>query len=101
MGEKGLIYAPTVGNLLTLPSYRRKGIASSLMIQAEDVAKAWGYHRIVCAVDPENSIARNLYLRVEYVDRYTAMTFVQSNLQREQRLFYVMVKTLVAEDRSS
>ena len=94
MGKKRLIYAPTVGNLLTLPSYRRRGIASSLMSQAEEVARGWGYDSMVCAVDVENSIARKLYLRTGFEDRFTAMTFVQSNLQRKQRLFYIMVKTL-------
>ena len=53
---------PYVGNVVVDESFRRKGIALSLMNQALETTKAWGGDYAFCAVHTENEAATDLYL---------------------------------------
>lgn len=53
---------PYVGNVVVDQSYRRKGIALSLMNQALASTKSWGGAFAFCAVHTENEAASDLYL---------------------------------------
>lgn len=53
---------PYIGNVVVDASYRRKGIALSLMNQALQSTKEWGVAYAFCAVHTENEAASDLYL---------------------------------------
>ena len=53
---------PYVGNVVVDESFRRKGIAFSLMNQALQSTKDWGVTYAFCAVHTENEAASDLYL---------------------------------------
>jgi ribosomal protein S18 acetylase RimI-like enzyme len=60
---------PEVQNLFVAKAQRRRGIASLLSTEAEDLARARGFDRIALDVDVENARARALYEKLGYRER--------------------------------
>lgn len=59
--------APYIANLAVLPHWRRKGVASRLLVGAEGVAASWGGGRIYLHVMETNKAARRLYAGAGYL----------------------------------
>ena len=58
---------PLIGNLVTDSKFRRFGVGTGLMREAEKAASSWQYNHIICAVDSENKIAYDMYKnKLEY-----------------------------------
>lgn len=65
-GEFRFQWRPYVSALAVRPDVRRRGIARSLMREAEAVALSWGYNEAYLEVAEENELARNFYERIGY-----------------------------------
>ena len=59
---------PHIGNLVVADVHRRKGIARTLMTQVLAVASSWDIDApcVLCAVEPGNTAARNLYTKMGF-----------------------------------
>ena len=57
---------PYLSNLAVNPKYRRRGVASNLLLSCERVALAWGFQDIYLHVLENNHQARQLYLKQGY-----------------------------------
>jgi ribosomal protein S18 acetylase RimI-like enzyme len=55
--------APYLCNLLIVPEYRRKGLATELVNACVDEAQRWGHSSICLHVDPTCNAALSLYIR--------------------------------------
>ncbi|MGH7237303.1 MAG: GNAT family N-acetyltransferase [Candidatus Saccharimonadales bacterium] len=66
-----------VDGLNVKPSYRRQGIATSLMDHLFKVAKDWNLHEVWLGTEPDNEAANKLYksLKPIKVERFVAYTF--------------------------
>lgn len=60
---KSFVY---LSNLAVHPSYRRRGIASSLLAECEKTASQWGFQDIYLHVLENNHTARQLYFKLGY-----------------------------------
>ncbi|MGK7910287.1 MAG: GNAT family N-acetyltransferase [Synechococcus sp.] len=58
--------APYIANLAVLPDWRRKGVATKLLLGAEGVAATWGSARIFLHVLESNKAAQRLYLNAGF-----------------------------------
>jgi ribosomal protein S18 acetylase RimI-like enzyme len=63
---KDLVRAPYIGNLAVSTDFRRVGIGSRLVQEAEEIALAWGYDRVCLHVDADQPAAKALYARLGY-----------------------------------
>ncbi|MTJ14837.1 GNAT family N-acetyltransferase [Anabaena sp. UHCC 0187] len=57
---------PYLSNLAVHPSYRRLGIASSLLIRCEQISQVWGFQDLYLDVLENNHQARQLYFKLAY-----------------------------------
>ena len=62
---------PLLSNVVVLPAFRRRGIASRLVASAEDLARDWEFDELLLLVNEENEAARTLYSRLGYVEEDT------------------------------
>jgi ribosomal protein S18 acetylase RimI-like enzyme len=62
----GLSMAPYIGNLAVSEQFRRRGIATALVNEAERVGAKWGYDTVCLHVDADNLGSRSLYGRLGY-----------------------------------
>lgn len=62
---------PYLANLAVLPSARRRGIARALVKAGEALVQSWGYDELILQVEASNAVARRLYLKMGYVEKYT------------------------------
>lgn len=56
-----MVVRPLLSNLVVDPEYRRQGIATRLMHEAETLARSWHFDELLIKVESENVIARALY----------------------------------------
>lgn len=85
---------PYVGNVVVDESFRRKGIALSLMNQALESTKEWGADYAFCAVHIENKAASDLYLnklgfRIFRLEKYD-INFLNKFFDKRSR--YILIK---------
>lgn len=59
-------WQPYISNLAVLGTCRKMGIGKNLLLGAEAVVKAWGYHVLHLHVMENNLPARHLYARLQY-----------------------------------
>jgi ribosomal protein S18 acetylase RimI-like enzyme len=57
---------PYIANLAVSNSYRRKGVATKLILKCEQISYSWGFKQINLHVLEDNEKAKNLYLRNGY-----------------------------------
>jgi ribosomal protein S18 acetylase RimI-like enzyme len=60
----GRIAVLFVDELMVLRQYRRRGVASALLLEAQAIAREIGAWRIRLCVEPDNQTARELYRKV-------------------------------------
>lgn len=53
---------PHIGNLVVATHMRRRGLGVMLMQKALDEALSWNETKVVCCVEPQNSVAKQLYI---------------------------------------
>jgi ribosomal protein S18 acetylase RimI-like enzyme len=58
---------PYIGNLAVAPVFRRRGVASRLVAEAEAVGASWGYSAVCLHVDADSAAAVRLYAGLGYV----------------------------------
>lgn len=58
---------PVIFHLHVAPASRRRGVGRALLRRAEANLRARGHDRVLLGVDRSNTIARDLYLRLGYV----------------------------------
>lgn len=63
---KNTVSAPYIGNLAVTSSFRRRGIATMLMVEAEQIGRSWGFDRICLHVDADNIPAKVFYANLGY-----------------------------------
>jgi ribosomal protein S18 acetylase RimI-like enzyme len=76
-----------ISNLAVSRDFRRRGVASELIISCEELTKTWGYSKIYLHVMGNNERGRNLYQKLGY--EIVSSEFVWSILpwHRPERLF--------------
>lgn len=57
---------PELQNVFVVESHRRRGIASTLSLAAEELVRARGHTAVALDVDVENAAARSLYEKLGY-----------------------------------
>ncbi len=57
---------PYLSNLAVHPSYRRLGVASSLLVRCEEISQEWGFQDLYLHVLENNYHARQLYFKLAY-----------------------------------
>lgn len=57
---------PYIANLAVSDYYRRKGVATKLLLKCEQICYSWGFEDIYLHVLEDNNQAQNLYLRNGY-----------------------------------
>lgn len=57
---------PYIGNLAVAAKYRRSGLASRLVAEAEAIGASWGYSAVCLHVDADSRAATSLYARLGY-----------------------------------
>jgi ribosomal protein S18 acetylase RimI-like enzyme len=57
---------PYLSNLAIHPSYRRLGVASSLLFRCEQISQEWGFQDLYLHVLEDNYQARQLYFKLAY-----------------------------------
>lgn len=60
---KGRAY---VSDLAVLPSHRRQGVATELMVHCETIARDWGCRDVYLKVEPSNDVALAMYRKLGY-----------------------------------
>jgi ribosomal protein S18 acetylase RimI-like enzyme len=83
---------PTIGNLVVGDEWKKQGVATSMLREAERQAVEWGSPAIICAVDPNNLPAVSLYLKTGFKHIYSAKTTVQINVLQSQQDLSIMAK---------
>ena len=78
--------APYLSNVAVHPRYRRRGIATQLLLQAEQQAIAWGFRDIYLHVLERNQPAQALYARLGYQLISTEFTYVNWLLQQPRQV---------------
>jgi GNAT superfamily N-acetyltransferase len=63
--------APMIGNLVVSQEYRNRGIATSLLLDIEDVAKTFGFNKLSVNVLNENKPALSLYINTFCFSKYS------------------------------
>jgi Acetyltransferase (GNAT) family len=92
---------PYVGNVVVDQSYRRKGIALSLMNQALSSTKAWGGAFAFCAVHTENEAASDLYLKKLGFRIFRLEKGDDNFFNPDKRSRYILVKEFPAENETA
>jgi ribosomal protein S18 acetylase RimI-like enzyme len=62
----GLVKAPYLGNLAVSTEFRRQGVGSRLVREAEAIALAWGFDHMCLHVDADQPGAKALYAALGY-----------------------------------
>ena len=83
---------PTIGNLVVDESWRKKGVGTAMLEEATRTAREWGYPVVICAVNPDNKPAVNLYEKNGFRCVFMAKTTVQINVIRSEQDLKIMVK---------
>ena len=91
---------PYVGNVVVDQSYRRKGIALSLMNQALASTKAWGGAFAFCAVHTENEAASDLYLNKLGFRIFRLEKGSDNFFNPDKRSRYILVKEFPVESET-
>jgi Acetyltransferase (GNAT) family len=92
---------PYVGNVVVDQSYRRKGIALSLMNQALSSTKAWGGAFAFCAVHTENEAASDLYLNKLGFRIFRLEKGDDNFFNPDKRSRYILVKEFPVETETA
>ena len=83
---------PYFGNVVVDKSFRRKGIALSLMNQALKSTKEWGLAYAFCAVHTENEAATDLYLNKLGFRIFRLEKNNNNFMSSDKRSRYILVK---------
>ena len=83
---------PYFGNVVVDKSFRRKGIALSLMNQALKSTKEWGLSYAFCAVHTENEAASDLYLNKLGFRIFRLEKNNNNFMNSDKRSRYILVK---------
>ena len=92
---------PYVGNVVVDESFRRKGIALSLMNQALEITREWGGDYAFCAVHTENEAASDLYLNKLGFRIFRLERCDNNFFNPDKRSRYILVKELRKEKCSN
>ena len=88
---------PYFGNVVVDESFRRKGIALSLMTQALKSTKEWGLAYAFCAVHTENEAASDLYLNKLGFRIFRLEKNNSGFMNPDKRSRYILVKDFKSE----
>lgn len=69
----GILKQAAVSLVYTVPKYRNKGSATTMMNKVDDIARAEGCGEIYIMVAPENKEARHVYERAGFIPRMVQM----------------------------
>ena len=78
---------PYLSNLAVNPKYRRRGVASSLLLSCERVSLAWGFQDIYLHVLENNYQARQLYFKQGYRVHKVEFSWNAFILRGSQQIF--------------
>ncbi|MEM8639815.1 MAG: GNAT family N-acetyltransferase [Cyanobacteria bacterium P01_G01_bin.54] len=78
--------APYLSNVAVHPRYRRRGIATQLLLRAEQQAIAWGFRDIYLHVLERNQPAQALYAGLGYQLISTEFTYINWLLQQPRQV---------------
>jgi ribosomal protein S18 acetylase RimI-like enzyme len=78
---------PYIANLAVSNSYRRKGVATQLIVKCEQISYSWGFKQINLHVLEDNEKAKNLYLRNGYIINHIDSNLYSWLTRSPRRLF--------------